>query len=153
MRLRNLSKMSLLKNNKVLIYAALLLGFLGFLDAAYLTILHYQHTIPPCTVTNGCETVLTSSFSTIYGVPIALPGVGFYLAIIALSLLLLTNFKKIWVKLLLALSISGVLVSLILVYVQFGIIGAWCQYCVVSEVLMFLIFVASYFLFRLRKRN
>src|SRR5581483_587523 len=78
---------------KILPY--LLLGFtlLGFLDAAYLTIQHYQHVIPPCT-TGGCETVLTSSFATIAGTPIALIGAGFYVFIAILTGLYLQTKNK-----------------------------------------------------------
>lgn len=69
---------------KVLPYLLLLFGFLGFLDSLYLTIQHYQHAIPPCTV-GGCETVLTSSFATLWGIPVALLGAVFYGVMIILT--------------------------------------------------------------------
>lgn len=145
--------MNLLKNNRILIYATLLFGFLGFLDAVYLTILHYKNAIPPCTVTNGCETVLTSSFSTIYGVPIALLGAGFYISVIAVSLLLLTNPKALFYKLLYLLADAGFIVSAILIYIQFGILKAYCQYCLFSEVLSLGIFVAAILIYKNLKKK
>lgn len=137
--------MKLIKN-KSLIYLLLILGFLGFLDATYLTILHYKNLIPPCTVTHGCETVLTGTYSTVLGIPISLPGTLFYIAVMVLGILLLTNSKKLFLNLLLLLSTSGVLASLILIYIQLGIIKAYCQYCIISEAIMFLIFGATVFL-------
>src|SRR5579872_6247498 len=70
-------------------YVIGILGFLGFLDATYLTILHYKNTIPPCTL-HGCEVVLSSVFATIGGVPIALIGAGYYLVVLGLVGIVLT---------------------------------------------------------------
>ena len=137
--------MNSIKNNfpvgrqQYLKIAIIILGFLGFLDASYLTILHYKNAIPPCTVSNGCEIVLTSSYSTILGIPIALPGAGFFLAVIALSLLLLTSPIKLFKNLLILTAVSGTIVSVILIYIQFAILKAYCQYCLASEAISFLI--------------
>ncbi|KKQ40921.1 MAG: Vitamin K epoxide reductase, partial [Candidatus Levybacteria bacterium GW2011_GWB1_37_8] len=65
----------------------LLLSLAGFFDSAYLTILHYKNVIPPCAIAKGCETVLTSRFSVFFGIPIALIGSLFFLALIFLLLL------------------------------------------------------------------
>src|SRR3990167_8415706 len=116
--------MKLIKNNPAMARQAfliviLLLSFLGFWDATYLTILHYKNAFPPCTITSGCETVLTSKYATILGIPIALIGSLFYLLLIGISILLLTDFKKIFVKILSLMIFLGTLVSLILIYIQF----------------------------------
>jgi uncharacterized membrane protein len=134
--------MKLIKSN-LRTLAILILGFIGFLDATYLTILHYQDVIPPCTVTKGCETVLNSSYATVFGIPIALLGALFYVTVIGLSLLLLTNYKKIFLNLLVLLSISGAIVSTYLLYIQFGVLKNFCQYCLVSELVSFLIFLGA----------
>ena len=121
----------------------LLLSFLGFLDATYLTILHYKNAFPPCTITSGCETVLTSKYATILGIPIALIGSLFYLLLIGISILLLTDFKKIFVKILSLMIFLGTLVSLILIYIQFFILKTFCQYCLFSEGINFLLVGAT----------
>ncbi len=139
--------MKLIKSS-YLIYAILASAFIGFLDSAYLTILHYQHVIPPCTVTNGCETVLTSSYSQIFGIPIALLGAGFYISIIVLSLLLLTSPSKLYKNLLVVNTVVGFVISLILLYIQFGIIGTYCQYCLLSEAINFSILGTVFLLWR-----
>ena len=42
---------------------------IGLADALYLTSQHYAGIIPPCYVTTGCETVLTSAWNKIVGIP------------------------------------------------------------------------------------
>jgi len=76
-----------LLNSKLIIYSAVL-AFFGFLDALYLTIAHYKNLVPPCSVHFGCEKVLTSSFSMLGPIPMALMGVIFYLAVIIICLLI-----------------------------------------------------------------
>ncbi len=119
-----------LTKNKLFIYSAIL-AFLGFLDATYLTILHYKQTIPSCTV-GSCETVLTSEYATILGVPIALLGSLFYISVIILSLLILTNYKRIYVNLFFLMAASGFGVSLFLLYIQAFVLHSFCQYCLLS---------------------
>ncbi|MEK7551749.1 MAG: vitamin K epoxide reductase family protein [Patescibacteria group bacterium] len=119
-----------LTKNKLFIYSAIL-AFLGFLDAAYLTIVHYKQIIPPCTV-GSCETVLTSEYASFFGIPIALFGSLFYLSVIIISLLIVTNNKKEFVKLFYLLVSVGFGFSLFLMYVQGVILNSFCQYCLLS---------------------
>lgn len=122
-----------LAKNKLIIYS-LIVAFLGFIDSTYLTILHYKNIIPPCTVTSGCETVLTSKYSMIGPIPVSLTGTLFYLAVIAVCLLLLTSPKKWLLNALYGLSLVGFVVSLILIYIQAALLHAFCQYCLLSEI-------------------
>jgi len=143
---------------KKLSIAFLVLTFLGFLDAAYLTIIHYKNTIPPCTIAHGCETVLTSKYATLGPVPIALIGVGFYLAILILTGMLLQgknslkifNYQFSIINLLILLTGSGVIVAGSLVYLQAFVLHAFCQYCLASEAIDILLFLTA---LQLRKSN
>src|SRR3989344_2796051 len=76
----------------------LLLSLAGFFDSAYLTILHYKNVIPPCAIAKGCETVLTSRFSVFFGIPIALIGSLFFLALIFLLLLGFSKYFKLLIS-------------------------------------------------------
>lgn len=144
--------MKLIKNNFIL-FSILFLSFLGFLDAAYLAILHFKNAFPPCTITSGCETVLTSKYATIYGIPIALLGVFYYLAVLILTLLIVTYPKKTFEKNLFLISLSGTVVSLVLIYIQFAILKTYCQYCLISEVISFLIFGLAFLFLRLQSNK
>ena len=66
--------------NKFAIFL-LIVALLGFADATYLTIEHYQNKIPPCSV-GGCEQVLTSAYSVVAGVPVSLMGSVYYLLVL-----------------------------------------------------------------------
>lgn len=117
----------------------LILSFLGFVDATYLTIVDYKHLIPPCTITHGCEAVLSSKFARIYGIPLALFGVLYFVTSIVLNVLVFQHRDNVWIKrLFMALNISGVVTAVILLYLQFIVIKALCQYCLLTELILFL---------------
>jgi uncharacterized membrane protein len=119
--------------NKFIIYS-LVLGFFGFLDSLYLTISHYKNIVPPCTI-HGCETVLTSSFSMVGPIPLALFGVLFYLTIIIVSLLIVVEGRKQLLKFFHFTVLVGFLFSVMLFLIQALIIKSFCQYCLLSEVI------------------
>jgi uncharacterized membrane protein len=120
----------MLSKNKFIIYT-LFVAFLGFLDATYLTLSHYQNSIPPCTVA-GCEVVLTSRYAIVLGIPLALLGSLFYLSVMSVSLLILTNYKEMFLKIFYFLAVTGFIVSLILSGIQAFDLKAFCQYCLAS---------------------
>ena len=126
----------------------LILSISGFFVSTYLTILHYKNIIPPCTIAKGCETVLTSQFSTILGIPIALFGSLFFLALIFLILLDQKKFLR-YFKILVLL---GVLVSVNLFFIQAFVLNAFCQYCLVSEAIILAIFILSFYPFNSSSR-
>lgn len=126
----------------------LVFAFLGFLDATYLTILHYQNTFPPCLLTQNCETVLTSLYSTFLGIPVSLFGSFFYLAVICLALSLIEFKKNIFLKTLIVLNILGFVGSSVFFYLQAFVLHAFCQYCLFSELMSLLILISSLVLTR-----
>lgn len=122
----------------------LLLAIAGFFDASYLAILHYKNIIPPCTIAKGCETVLTSQFSTIFNTPIALFGSFYFFTSVFLLLLIFQNPARKLLPYFKLLSFSGVTVSVILIYIQTFILHAFCQYCLLTEAIIFAIFILSF---------
>lgn len=115
--------------------ALLAVSFLGFVDAAYLTIQHFANSIPPCTI-GGCETVLTSPYAEILGIPIALLGALYYIAIF---FLVLSDRRRIFTVLVSA----GFAVSLILLGLQLFVIRALCLYCIFSLVTSTALFILA----------
>lgn len=135
---------------RILQYAIGVLGFLGFLDATYLTLLHYKNAIPPCTI-HGCEVVLSSSYATIAGIPISLIGVVYYLTVVVFIGILFQASESLKAKLttwLVLLTGSGLLVGVFLVILQAFVLHAFCQYCLASEVIDFLLFDCAWWLWR-----
>jgi len=113
--------------------AAALLGLLGLADALYLTVEHLagRAAFVPCSVTHGCEEVLTSSYAVIAGIPLAAIGAAAYFSVFSLATLAFFGYRSA-VRLLRALVAVMVLVSLWLFYLQAFVIHAFCQFCLLS---------------------
>ena len=124
------------------------LAVVGLTDATLLTKEHYSDLVLPCTVTRGCETVLTSKYSVVFGVPLALFGIIFYFSVLVAALYLMANLSKRLKQLILLLGTIGFISSLGLVYIQGAVLHAWCQYCLLSALTSTLIFATSVALYR-----
>lgn len=128
--------------NKVAIFV-LVVALLGFIDATYLSIEHFQNVIPPCSVTGGCEVVLTSIYSTIFGMPVSLLGAIYYLIIMIGTLIFLESKNPIAFKWVLLLTIPGFLFSLWFVYIQIFELHSYCIYCLGSFLTTTILFVST----------
>jgi len=112
--------------------AILILCLLGIGDAGYLTYVHYSGTKPLCTFGGGCETVQTSRWATLDGVPIAILGLIGYIAIL-LSLAIRHELAR---AAAFGIAVVGFGFSVYLTYRELFTIKAICQWCVGSAVLM-----------------
>ena len=132
---------------KLFVPLIFLFACLGFLDASYLTWEHYANTLPPCSDHwwVDCDAVLTSSYSVMWGVPVALLGMVQYVVVAGLAatlasgLLAPTLRQKISWWLLVQAS-AGLIFSLYFVVLQLFVLHAICLYCMVSAVISFSIF-------------
>ena len=111
--------------------AAALLALVGLGDAVYLTIQHLAGVTVPCTVTRGCEEVLSSKYAAVAGIPLAAFGAAAYFSVFSLSTLAVFGYH-IAGRLLLPLVATMVLVSLWLFYLQAFVLRAFCQFCLLS---------------------
>lgn len=109
-----------------------LVSLLGFLDAFYLTVKHFWGEVPGCSFLAGCDTVLTSQYSEIFGVPVALFGAIYYLVLLLLTVAYLDRRNKTLLRLALKLTWIGLLVTFWLVFLMAAVLKAWCLYCLVS---------------------
>jgi len=123
--------------------ALLVFGFIGFIDATYLTATHFMDAPPGCGESGGCGEVTSSEYSTLFGQPIALYGILFYLSILFLSLLWFDRGLAFIPKILPLISAPAVLFSMWLVYLMFFVLNAICWYCIGSATSSTLIFVTS----------
>lgn len=121
----------------------LLFAVLGFGDATYLTIEHYANSIPPCSIVDGCETVLTSTYATIGPVPLALLGALYYLVMVVLTVLYLDTRSARWLRYATYIATVGFVVSVGLVALQFFVLHAVCLYCMGSAAFTTALFVAG----------
>lgn len=129
------------------------LAFIGFLDASYLTIKHFTGGIVNCTLTEGCDIVTTSQYSEIFGIPVALLGLFYYLTVLITSLLYFDTKNYKIISFLPIMATAGILFSGWFVYAQIFLIKAICQYCVLSAITSTLIFILSMFILIHKKKN
>ncbi len=111
-----------------------ILSLVGFADSVYLATSHYLGFTVPCDITKGCEVVLSSKYSMLFGLPLAVWGAGFFIAVIVASLL--ANHYSNWKKYLTALLSLGSIVSAVLLCIQFFVLRKVCQYCLLTDLLV-----------------
>ncbi|MCA9388702.1 hypothetical protein KC644_02965 [Candidatus Berkelbacteria bacterium] len=111
-----------------------ILATLALLVSAYLVFNHYSGQIPVCS-NSGCETVLTSKYSELFGIPTALFGLIYDLGLVVLLASLVLGFK---IKIILAkfYIFIGLVVTLGLIYLQSAVIGAFCAWCTTHALLI-----------------
>ncbi|MCJ7569061.1 MAG: vitamin K epoxide reductase family protein [Anaerolineales bacterium] len=130
---------------------SVLLVLTGAVDSAYLAFLKFTGTVAACSNIGDCEAVNNSKYAEIGGIPLALLGLLGYLAILAF-LVLETRFPS-WKEGLhlsiFGFTLAGTIYSAYLTYIEIAVLHAICPYCVVSAVVMLLLFVIS--IMRLRR--
>lgn len=129
----------------------LIFSAIGFVDATYLTVKHFLGTPIPCAILQGCEQVTNSQFATIFGIPVALLGSGYYLTVLLLSVIYLDTRKLAALKLAAFATFFGMLASLWFVFLQIFIIKAICLYCMVSATTSTLLFICGLIFFTKNK--
>ena len=126
-------------------FAAALVTLCGLADAVYLTVHHYTATPVPCSIIEGCETVLTSRYAEFAGVPTAAFGALAYFVAFSLAILAAYGNRTMW-KLFGVQVVVMAAVTCWLIYLQAFVIGAFCQFCLISALITFillLLFVIS----------
>ncbi len=127
--------------SKKYLFTLLTLPLAGLTDSIYLTREHYLNQAPICGIyANSCGTVTQSQYAQIGGIPLALLGIGFYLSVLLLTLLLYFYHKRLFAYLLTGLATIGVCTSIFLTYLQAYVIKSWCYWCLFSALITLLIF-------------
>jgi uncharacterized membrane protein len=114
-------------------------ALIGLGIATYLTIVHYAGGEPVCAIAHGCATVQKSRYAELAGVPVAVLGLGGYVAILAS----LTRDGEGARTLTAFLALAGFAFSAWLTYVEVARLDAICIWCVGSAVCMTLLAALS----------
>lgn len=118
----------------------------GLVDAIYLSWEKVTQNQAMCLPGLGdCRTVNTSKYSEIFGIPVAFVGVISYLFILVLLLIekrnqITSNYAPMFVF---GLSLTGVIFSGYLTYLEIFVIKAICPFCVVSAIVMLAVFILT----------
>ena len=125
--------------------AVALLAVLGILVASYLFAHSIGLTGPLVCGVGDCNTVQASIYAKVAGIPVSGIGLAGYVGLLVLALAGLqpAGIASRAVATLLALGSGfGAAFSAYLTYLEAAVIHAWCQWCVISAILMTLIFLA-----------
>jgi uncharacterized membrane protein len=127
--------------------AIAVLALIGLFDAAYLALERIIGGTIVCPVGGGCETVQSSAYAILFGVPVAYIGVAGYAALLIAALLALNLDRIAGVALdavLLALGSVALLAGIYFTYLQIAVIGAICFWCAVAALLDLAIWIAAF---------
>jgi uncharacterized membrane protein len=109
-----------------------LIAIAGLAVAGYLTWAHYADEAIACVAGGGCESVQSSSYAKIAGVPVAALGLGAYGTI----LVLLVWDSPVVRLAAAAIALVGLLFSMYLLVVQLFVIDAICVWCLANDVVI-----------------
>lgn len=118
----------------------ILLALIGVADSWYLFQSAVNHTALACDIgagLDGCNIVAQSAYSRLFGLPLALYGVGFFGLMLAAGMGLLSYPSRLLYQALLAVAVAGALMSVAFVFIQVALIQAFCIYCMLSAGLSF----------------
>lgn len=149
------SKTSSMKPSKIIpkwiIFALVAVSVIGLADASYLTAKHYLGSPINCSIFNGCEKVITSPYSIILGVPVALLGVSYYFSFLLFTIFYLDTKREKILEFAARFSFVGIIASFWFLFLQIFIIKALCLYCLISAASSTILFVLGYIV--LKRKN
>lgn len=97
----------------------------------YLAITKYLGYAVPCDITKGCEVVLSSKYSELFGLPLAVWGVVFYTSVVVSALL--ANHYVVFKRILTAILSLGGVAAIVFLSIQFFLLHKVCQYCLITD--------------------
>jgi uncharacterized membrane protein len=122
----------------IMLSIAAVIAVLGVAETTYLTVLHLSGANVVCLGTSRCSEVLRSVYASFGGVPLAaIGGVGYFVAF-GSALLAAYDYRR-------AATVLGITIALMflgtlaLLYIQAFVLKAFCDYCLLSAALVFLL--------------
>ena len=105
------------------------LAVVGLAIATYLLAARLLGEAPACGPDKGCETVAASEYSTVFGMPVALYGVGFSLVLVGTCLTWWRRAIPAALYLAYGLGLAGIIAVAYLTYLEIFVIEAICVWC------------------------
>ena len=108
---------------------------LGAGITAYLTLNHYFDGQIACLGSGGCEAVQQSRYSSLFGLPVAVLGLGYYLTVLAIGALARFGpapWSNVLAPAYFILSLTAALFSWYLTWLQASVIRSFCVWCLAS---------------------
>jgi uncharacterized membrane protein len=124
---------------RTIVYSiAAIIALLGVAETTYLTVMHLSGANVVCVASSGCSEVLRSKWASIGGVPLAsLGGIAYFTAFSSATLAAFA-YRRAETILNLVVAVMF-LATLGLLYVQARVLHNFCDYCLLSAALVFLL--------------
>jgi len=121
------------------------LTILGLLVSIYMTIYKLTSNDAMCVGSGDCQTVNSSRYAEVNGIPVAAIGIVGYVALFGILWLERKPgfFKDNGSMLFFGISLIGFFFTLWLIYVEVALLKAYCPFCITSQISMTLIFILS----------
>ncbi|MEZ0395519.1 MAG: vitamin K epoxide reductase family protein [Anaerolineales bacterium] len=128
-----------------LYWISVAIALLGATDSLYLLILKWSGAASMCLGSGGCAAVNASPYSRLGTMPVSLIGLLGYLAIVGVHFLERRQrfFAENGPLMIFGMTLTGVIFSAYLTWVEFAIIGSFCPFCVASAILITINFVIA----------
>lgn len=124
----------------------LIASVIGLGDSAYLTYVHYAHVSIVC-IGGGCDTVNSSPYAQLFGIPVAILGLLGYLLLGGLALWDLRardeELRTLIRSALLGVALMSWLFAVYLTCLELFVIYAICTWCVISAIDLTLILIVA----------
>ncbi len=132
----------------------LLLTFFGIADTAYLSQSEHNGVPLICNVQSlsECNSVVTSPYSRLFGLPLADFGLMYYIVLFVLIVVELWLPNSVLRRLIQLAALVGFVTSAYSVYTQLAVLHAICIYCMASAGTTFIIFPFALLLEPLRRK-
>lgn len=128
--------------NKFVI-TGIILAIIGFIDATYLAVEHIMGRIPPCSIIEGCDAVLSGPYAELFGIPVALLGAIYYFILLVGFLAYIESKNDKIMPTLTIFTVVGLVCSIWFVILQIFIIKSICLYCMGSAISSTLLFILA----------
>lgn len=130
------------KRAQILYALAAVVALIGLGDAVYLTVEHLSGRSAQCIVTSGCSRVLSSPYASPGGIPLAVIGAAAYFTVFSLTTLAAFGYRHAG-RLFSIIVALMFLTTLVLLYLQAFVIREFCDYCLLSALLIFILTIIT----------
>ena len=126
------------RGRRFIYLATAVLSLVGLAETTYLTAIHLAGAHVVCVTAANCSQVLGSVYASFRGFPLAALGAAGYFAVFSFAILAVFGYRR--ASALLALNVTAMfLTTLGLLYLQAFVLHAFCDYCLFSAALIFLL--------------
>jgi uncharacterized membrane protein len=110
------------------------IALLGLAVAGYLLVVRILGEAPVCGPVKGCDTVAASEYATLFGLPVALYGLGYSFVVVGACLVWSWTADRRALYSAYGLGLLGILAVAYLTYLEIFVIEAICIWCVTYAV-------------------